>query len=274
MVSGVRPGRPHTRMTAVPDPQGRLPDHAAMTRRPSQSPQQGPFAASVVRSSLPAPPPRVCESCSASSRRVRRSDPPSRARRSWCSARTCREITEMAFSESLRIEELAAGRPSGAVRVQPPALRLQGQRPRAWTTWSRATAATPATWATSSWATTGGWTGSIEPRHRDIERLRAGDRARTTARSTASTSSCSRSTAAAGNSVEFLHKVETRLRDLGYETLWGYVVADNKPARWLYSMRGYRPVRKVAPAACSPGACRWPASPQLLEARTSGAERR
>ena len=49
-----------------------------------------------------------------------------------------------------------------------------------------------------------------------------------------------------GNSVEFLHKVESRLRDLGYETLWGYVVADNKPARWLYSMCGYEPVRRVA----------------------------
>ena len=49
-----------------------------------------------------------------------------------------------------------------------------------------------------------------------------------------------------GNSIEFLHKVETRLRDLGYETLWGYVVADNRPARWLYGMAGYEPVRRVA----------------------------
>jgi hypothetical protein len=40
--------------------------------------------------------------------------------------------------------------------------------------------------------------------------------------------------------------VESRLRDLGYETLWGYVVADNKPARWLYGLRGYRPITKVA----------------------------
>ncbi len=48
-----------------------------------------------------------------------------------------------------------------------------------------------------------------------------------------------------GNSVEFLHTVETLLRDRGYRTLWGYVVAGNKPARWLYSMRGYRPVRKI-----------------------------
>ena len=45
--------------------------------------------------------------------------------------------------------------------------------------------------------------------------------------------------------MEFLHTVETLLRDLGYRTLWGYVVAGNKPARWLYSMRGYRPVRRI-----------------------------
>ncbi|MEA2332438.1 MAG: hypothetical protein QOH58_2576 [Thermoleophilaceae bacterium] len=49
-----------------------------------------------------------------------------------------------------------------------------------------------------------------------------------------------------GNSMEFLHKVESGLRDLGYDTLWGYVVAGNKPARWLYGLRGYKPVRKVA----------------------------
>ena len=48
-----------------------------------------------------------------------------------------------------------------------------------------------------------------------------------------------------GNSMAFLTTVETLLRDLGYRTLWGYVVAGNKPARWLYSMRGYRPVRKI-----------------------------
>jgi GNAT superfamily N-acetyltransferase len=49
-----------------------------------------------------------------------------------------------------------------------------------------------------------------------------------------------------GKSMEFLYKVEVALRDLGYDILWGYVVADNKPARWLYSLRGYEPVRKVA----------------------------
>jgi GNAT superfamily N-acetyltransferase len=48
-----------------------------------------------------------------------------------------------------------------------------------------------------------------------------------------------------GKSMEFLHKVEASLRDLGYRSLWGYVEADNRPARWLYSLRGYKPVRKV-----------------------------
>jgi GNAT superfamily N-acetyltransferase len=48
-----------------------------------------------------------------------------------------------------------------------------------------------------------------------------------------------------GRSMEFLHKVETGLRDLGYTSLWGYVVAGNRPARWLYGLRGYQPVRKV-----------------------------
>jgi GNAT superfamily N-acetyltransferase len=45
-----------------------------------------------------------------------------------------------------------------------------------------------------------------------------------------------------GRAVEFLHGIETRLRDLGYARVWGYVRADNRPARWLYSMRGYEAV--------------------------------
>ncbi len=48
-----------------------------------------------------------------------------------------------------------------------------------------------------------------------------------------------------GKSMEFLYKIETGLRDLGYDTLWGYVIAGNKPARWLYGLRGYKSVRKV-----------------------------
>jgi GNAT superfamily N-acetyltransferase len=49
-----------------------------------------------------------------------------------------------------------------------------------------------------------------------------------------------------GKSMEFLHGIETALRDLGYRLLWGYVEADNRPARWLYGLRGYKPVRKVS----------------------------
>jgi hypothetical protein len=49
-----------------------------------------------------------------------------------------------------------------------------------------------------------------------------------------------------GKSMEFLYKIEAALSDLGYDVLWGYVVADNKPARWLYSLRGYKAVRKVS----------------------------
>ena len=48
-----------------------------------------------------------------------------------------------------------------------------------------------------------------------------------------------------GRAVEFLYGIETRLRDMGYDRLWGYVRSDNRPARWLYSMRGYETVRSV-----------------------------
>jgi GNAT superfamily N-acetyltransferase len=74
-----------------------------------------------------------------------------------------------------------------------------------------------------------------------------------------------------GNSVEFLHKVETRLRDLGYERLWGYVLADNKPARWLYGMRGYVPVRKVAARRVLTRRVPIDGESQVLEARTRDA---
>ena len=48
-----------------------------------------------------------------------------------------------------------------------------------------------------------------------------------------------------GRAVEFLHGIETRLRERGYARLWGYVRGDNRPARWLYSMRGYETVGNV-----------------------------
>ena len=48
-----------------------------------------------------------------------------------------------------------------------------------------------------------------------------------------------------GRAVDFLFQVESRLRDRGYERLWGYVEASNTGARWLYSMRGYETVRTL-----------------------------
>jgi GNAT superfamily N-acetyltransferase len=48
-----------------------------------------------------------------------------------------------------------------------------------------------------------------------------------------------------GRSAEFLHHVESRLRDLGYARLWGYVRRSNTPARWLYAVRGYEVVRTL-----------------------------
>lgn len=43
----------------------------------------------------------------------------------------------------------------------------------------------------------------------------------------------------------FLFAVESRLRELGYRRIWGYIAPANRPARWLYSSRGYRPMWKV-----------------------------
>ena len=56
-----------------------------------------------------------------------------------------------------------------------------------------------------------------------------------------------------GRSSEFLHHVESRLRELGYDRLWGYVRRTNTPARWLYAVRGYEVVRTLS---LRPGALR------------------
>ena len=48
-----------------------------------------------------------------------------------------------------------------------------------------------------------------------------------------------------GRAVAFLHAIETALVERGYTRLWGYVRADNRPARWLYSMRGYEVFKHV-----------------------------
>jgi len=48
-----------------------------------------------------------------------------------------------------------------------------------------------------------------------------------------------------GTAGDFLFKVETSLRERGYLRLWGYVDSANRPARWLYSTRGYQPMWSV-----------------------------
>ncbi len=48
-----------------------------------------------------------------------------------------------------------------------------------------------------------------------------------------------------GLAADFLFKVERTLRDHGYERIWGYVVSSNRPARWIYSTRGYVPMWTV-----------------------------
>ena len=50
---------------------------------------------------------------------------------------------------------------------------------------------------------------------------------------------------AGGTVNDFLFQIETALRERGYERLWGYVVADNRTARWTYRARGYVPTWKV-----------------------------
>jgi GNAT superfamily N-acetyltransferase len=42
-----------------------------------------------------------------------------------------------------------------------------------------------------------------------------------------------------GVAAELLYRIESGLRDRGYSRIWGYVASDNRPARWIYSTRGY-----------------------------------
>jgi GNAT superfamily N-acetyltransferase len=50
---------------------------------------------------------------------------------------------------------------------------------------------------------------------------------------------------AGGTANEFLFAVESGLRERGFKRLWGYVDSGNRQARWLYSSRGYEPIRDV-----------------------------
>jgi GNAT superfamily N-acetyltransferase len=155
-----------------------------------------------------------------------------------------RAVTEMEFSESLRVEELEPG--------DLPALFEFNRRRCDSKANGRAVSDVD-----NGYRGFAGYVGGelvgyywwvdrrIEPRHRDIERY--GLEIELTDRAVYGFDFfLLEEHRGGGNSVEFLHKVESRLRDLGYDTLWGYVVADNKPARWLYSMCGYEPVRRVA----------------------------
>jgi GNAT superfamily N-acetyltransferase len=47
-----------------------------------------------------------------------------------------------------------------------------------------------------------------------------------------------------GNANGFLSSFDRHLRSRGFERVWGFVASDNKPARWLYTLCGWRP-RKV-----------------------------
>jgi len=50
---------------------------------------------------------------------------------------------------------------------------------------------------------------------------------------------------AGGTANEMLFRVETALREQGFARLWGWVVEENRAARWTYSSRGYRPMWMV-----------------------------
>ncbi len=50
---------------------------------------------------------------------------------------------------------------------------------------------------------------------------------------------------AGGTVGDVLYQVETALRERGYERLWGWVVAENRSARWVYGARGYLPMWDV-----------------------------
>ena len=49
-----------------------------------------------------------------------------------------------------------------------------------------------------------------------------------------------------GNANQFLYGIESAIAALGYRRIWGYVESGNREARWLYSSRGYEPMRDVS----------------------------
>ena len=49
-----------------------------------------------------------------------------------------------------------------------------------------------------------------------------------------------------GTANHFLFGIESSIAALGYHRIWGYVESGNREARWLYSSRGYEPMRDVS----------------------------
>jgi GNAT superfamily N-acetyltransferase len=49
-----------------------------------------------------------------------------------------------------------------------------------------------------------------------------------------------------GTANHFLYGIESSIAALGYRRIWGYVESGNREARWLYSSRGYEPMRDVS----------------------------
>jgi GNAT superfamily N-acetyltransferase len=49
-----------------------------------------------------------------------------------------------------------------------------------------------------------------------------------------------------GTASQFLYRIESSIAALGRRRIWGYVESGNREARWLYSSRGYQPMRDVS----------------------------
>jgi GNAT superfamily N-acetyltransferase len=48
-----------------------------------------------------------------------------------------------------------------------------------------------------------------------------------------------------GTATEFVSKVFVALHEAGYTRIWGWVLSDNLPARWLFSLTGYQESRSM-----------------------------
>ena len=48
-----------------------------------------------------------------------------------------------------------------------------------------------------------------------------------------------------GNALVAFQQIECALKDLEYRRIWGYVLTDNRPARWIYDVLGYEVLGQV-----------------------------